>query len=131
MTSTSQNSQPAVTLTLESTGIFLGVLVSASILVGIAIKVVSRFNEITSEIRDLKESLNSHAAMIQEVKTLQKDIHSLDKRFDIHSQDYVNHKDANLVAINGVTEQIKHKWQRTEEVFERLENEIKNTRKSI
>jgi hypothetical protein len=61
------SSQPALTITLESTGIFLGILVSTSMLIGVAVKVVSRFNEIASEIRDLKEDLNSHGAMIQDV----------------------------------------------------------------
>ncbi|MEH2293826.1 MAG: hypothetical protein V7K31_12120 [Nostoc sp.] len=92
---------------------------------------VNKFNEITSEIKGFKEDLNSHVAMIQEVRILSKDMSSLDKRFDIHAQDYVNNKDANLIAINGVTDQIKHKWERTEEELEKLEKAIDVNRESL
>lgn len=126
-----QPQQPAFAITLESTGIFLGILVSVSMLTGIAIKMVSKFNAITNEIRDLREDFNSHSTVIADVKTLQLDVIKLDKRLDIHLQDYVNYKDATLLNINGNKELIGHKWKRTEEEFEKRDEEIKELKKRI
>ncbi|BBD60594.1 hypothetical protein NIES2109_33930 [Nostoc sp. HK-01] len=118
--------QPGVTLTLETTSIFLGILVSLSMLVGIAIKMVSKFNAITNDIRDLREDLNNHEQLLQQTKILQKDVCGLDKKFDIHLQDYVNYKDATLLAINGNKELIQHKAEKAENYFKETKGDIKD-----
>jgi hypothetical protein len=112
-------------VTLEGTSLFLTVLVSTSILLAGGIKLISKFNIITAELRDLREDLNTHEQLIQQVKTIQKDVCTLDKRFDIHLQDYVNYKDATLLAINGNKERVEHKGERLENYYEELKGEIK------
>ncbi|BAY15699.1 hypothetical protein NIES21_15180 [Anabaenopsis circularis NIES-21] len=123
------NSAPqpqGMNITLESTGVFLGVLVSASMLIGIAIKIVSKFNSITNSIRDLREDLNSHTKALDQTKLLNDKIFTFEKRVEIHFQDYVNYKDANLLAINGLKEKIDHKAKNAEEHFKELKAEIKD-----
>lgn len=114
-----------VVVTLEGTSLFLTILVSTSILLGAGIKLISKFNIITSSLRDLREDLNTHEQLIQQIKVIQKDVCGLDKRFDIHLQDYVNYKDATLLAINGNKERIEHKGERLENYYEELKGEIK------
>ncbi|MBD2243211.1 hypothetical protein [Nostoc sp. FACHB-888] len=48
-----------------------------------------------------------------------------------HLQDYVNHKDAALLALNGNDEKIDHKWQRTEKLFKEQKTEIKDLQKFL
>jgi len=105
------NSQ-GMTVTLESTSIVLGIIVSVSMIVGIAIKAVSKFNSITNEIRDLREDLNKASAVSVTVKEIQKDVSLLDKRFDIHLQDYVNRKDIVQMVLGQMDEKINHRTTR-------------------
>lgn len=81
-------STPGITLTLESTGVFLGILVSVSALAGVAIKIISKMNHISISITQLQENLNNYANSVEQVR-------QLDKKFDIHLQDYLN----NSIAI--------------------------------
>ncbi|ALF51874.1 hypothetical protein ACX27_01855 [Nostoc piscinale CENA21] len=113
-------------VTLESTSIFLGITVSVVMLVGTAVKVVSKFNSITNQVRDLREDLNSHSQALEQTKLLSEKIFTIEKRFEIHLQDYVNYKDATLLAINGNKERIDHKAERAEDYFKELKFEIKD-----
>ncbi|MBD2596457.1 hypothetical protein H6G74_19280 [Nostoc spongiaeforme FACHB-130] len=113
-------------ITWESTGVVLGVLVSASMLIGIAVKVVSKFNSITNSIRDLREDLNSHTKSLEQTQLLNDKLFTFEKRLDVHLQDYVNHKDADLLAINGLKEKIEHKAEKAEGYFKELRIEIKD-----
>ncbi|MCC5619245.1 hypothetical protein LC605_30075, partial [Nostoc sp. CHAB 5836] len=54
------NNQPTFNITLESTGIFLGILVSFSALLGGIIKAITKFNSIDNNLRDLREDFNTH-----------------------------------------------------------------------
>ncbi|WGV24783.1 hypothetical protein [Halotia branconii] len=114
----SSTNSPGVVITLESTGIFLGILVSGSVLAGVAISVISKMNRISFLVNQIQETLKNHASNAEKIK-------DLDKRFDIHLQDYINHKDATLLALNGNDEKIDHKWERTEELFKEIKVEIK------
>ncbi|MEH2314905.1 MAG: hypothetical protein V7K35_26665 [Nostoc sp.] len=51
----------------------------------------------------------------------------LDRKVDIHLQDYTNYKEANLLHNNGLNEKINHTWNKTKELF----SEEKATRKEI
>ncbi|NWF61757.1 MAG: hypothetical protein HXY43_21490 [Fischerella sp.] len=129
--SSTPNPQPSLTITLESAGIFLGSLVSVSILIGIIIKIVSKVNSINSEIKDLKEDLNENKKIFEQVKTLEREVHGLDKRLDIHLQDYSGYKDVLLLAVNGNKEAIAHKWKRTEEEFEKTNSEVRELQRYL
>ncbi|OCQ96082.1 hypothetical protein BCD64_12055 [Nostoc sp. MBR 210] len=124
--SPSQPQLQGMYITWESTGVVLGVLVSASMLVGIAVKVVSKFNSITNSIRDLREDLNSHTKSLEQTQLLNDKLFTFEKRLDVHLQDYVNHKDADLLAINGLKEKIDHKAENAEKYFKELRIEIKD-----
>ncbi|MEH2414485.1 hypothetical protein [Nostoc sp.] len=42
---------------------------------------------------------------------------SLDRKVDIHLQDYTNYKEAVLLQHNGIIDVIKHNWNKTEKLF--------------
>ena len=109
---------PGITLTLESTGVFLGILVSVSALAGVAIKIISKMNHISISITQLQENLSKYANSVEQIR-------QLDKKFDIHLQDYVNYKDSTLLALNGAEERIKHTWNKTEKLLEERKADIK------
>ncbi|MDQ3018256.1 MAG: hypothetical protein M3Q64_00060 [bacterium] len=109
---------PGVTLTLEATGIFLGILVSISLLAGVAINVISKMNRISFSINEIQEVLKSYASNTEKIK-------DLEKRFEVHLQDYVNYKDGMLLDRNGLRERIDHKWERTEDEFKVVKVNIK------
>ncbi len=115
---TSPTPTPGVTLTLETTGIFLGILVSASLLAGVAINVISKMNRISFAIDEIQEALKNYASNTEKIK-------DLEKRFEVHLQDYVNYKDGMLLERNGLRERIDHKWERTENAFNEIKQEIK------
>ncbi|MEH2454483.1 hypothetical protein [Nostoc sp.] len=52
---------------------------------------------------------------------------TLDRKVDIHMQDYSNYKEANLLQANGLNERINHSWNKTKELF----NDEKIERKEI
>lgn len=111
-------SSPGFTLTLETTGIFLGILVSISALAAVAINIISKMNRISFSINKIEETLKEYASNAEKIK-------DLDKRLDVHLQDYVNYKDAILVERNGIREKIDHKWERTENEFNEVKQQIK------
>lgn len=113
------SSSPSLTLTLESTGIFLGILVSFAMLSGVAISIISKMNRISFSVDEIQEALKTYASNAEKIK-------DLDKRLDIHLQDYVNYKDANLLEHNGLRERIDHKWERTEDEFKVVRGGIKD-----
>ncbi|MCC5637033.1 hypothetical protein LC593_14450 [Nostoc sp. CHAB 5844] len=113
------SSPQGMTVTLESTSLFLGILVSVSMLVGVTIKVISKFNSISNSIRDLREDVNKLSAIDTTIKGIYKDVLLLDKRFDIHVQDYTNRKDTIQMLLGQLNEKIDHK-------SERFEGEIKD-----
>lgn len=121
-----QNNQPTITLTLESTGIFLGALVSFSILVAGFTRIVTNFNLINLSIKELREDINANTQALTQLNVLHTEIIKLDKKFDLHQQDYINYKDSNLAYINGVEKQIGHNWSKTEKALAEQKAEIKD-----
>ncbi|MEH1795446.1 hypothetical protein [Nostoc sp.] len=41
----------------------------------------------------------------------------IDRKVDIHLQDYANYKETNLLHFNGLNEKIIHSWNKTKELF--------------
>ncbi|MHC5718148.1 MAG: hypothetical protein ACYTX0_40190 [Nostoc sp.] len=112
------SSSPRVEFTLQDTGLFIGIIASLVMLSGVAISIISKINKISFTIDGIQEAIKSHAINAEKIK-------ELDKRFDIHLQDYVNYKDANLLSHNGLEERIDHKWQRSETEFNAIKASIK------
>ncbi len=133
---TTQNPTGLV-VTLEGTNLFLTIILSLAALIGIIIKTTSKFNAIASEIRDLKEELNSHCKaggheqFVKQTEIIQKDLTSFDKKLDLHLQDYQNYKEANLLAYNGTQEKINHTWAKTEKLLNEQKGEIKELQKFL
>ena len=61
---------PAITLTLENTGIFLGILVSTSVLAGIAITFISKMNRISNSITQIEKSLEEQARNTEKISDI-------------------------------------------------------------
>ncbi|QLE55669.1 hypothetical protein [Nostoc sp. TCL26-01] len=118
-------SQPTITLTLESTGIFLGALVSFSVLVAGFTKIVTNFNLINISIKELRQDINANTQALSQLNVLHSEVLKLDKKFDLHLQDYINYKDANLIHLNGLEKQIGHNWIKTEKALAEQKAEIK------
>ncbi|MEH2053397.1 hypothetical protein [Nostoc sp.] len=86
---------------------------------GVAISIISKINKISFTVDGIQEALKLHASNTEKIK-------DLDKRLDIHLQDYVNYKDGNLLSHNGLEERINHKWQRSEGEFNAIKASIKD-----
>ena len=74
--------------------------------------------KISFTVNAIEETLKLHATNAERIK-------DLDKRLDIHLQDYINYKDGNLLSHNGLQERIDHKWERTENEFNSIKISIK------
>lgn len=70
---------------------------------------------INAKITDLKDKLNEK-------------ITSIDNKVNIHLQDYINYKEANLLQANGLNEKINHTWSKTKELFSEEKAERKEIR---
>ena len=113
---TSSNTTPG--FTLQDTQISIGIIASLVALSCVAVSIVSKINKISFTVDGIQETLKLHASNAEKIK-------DLDKRLDIHLQDYVNYKDANLLSHNGLDELIQHKWQRSEGEFNAIKQSIK------
>ncbi|MEH2415416.1 hypothetical protein [Nostoc sp.] len=110
---------PRIDFSLQDAGISFGIVGSLAMLFGIAINITSKINKISFTVDGIQEALKLHATNAEKIK-------ELDKRFDIHLQDYVNYKDANLLSHNGLGERIDHKWDRSESEFNAMKTNIKD-----
>lgn len=130
-TSTIQQQQPTITVGLESTGIFLGALVSATILLGLFIKMISKFNKIASDIHDLRDDIKNHATseghekLLQQVRILQAQHNSYDKALELHLQNFENRKEAVQFLFGQLNEKIDNKSARIEIEVKELRKEVK------
>ncbi|MBE8968380.1 hypothetical protein IQ277_19780 [Nostocales cyanobacterium LEGE 12452] len=102
---TNSSSSPGITITLETIGIFSGTLVSLSILAGVAVNVVTKMNRISSSITQIEEALKGYADNAEKIR-------DLDKRFDLHIQEYINRKDVVQMVLGQLDQKINHKFKR-------------------
>lgn len=136
-TSSPSQTQSGFVVTLEGTNLLLTIILSLAALVAIIIRSVSQFNEITSKIRDLQEDLNSHsnaeghAQLLQQVKQIQISLIAIERRIDLHLVDYTHEKDSTLLHINGVSDKVKHTWEKTEKILIEQKSEIKEMQKFL
>ncbi|MEH2169331.1 MAG: hypothetical protein V7K41_22270 [Nostoc sp.] len=122
---------PSIAISLESTGIFLGILVSVSLLAGVGIKLVSNFNKIASDIRDLKDDLKNHCSteghekVIQQVKLLQTEFNAHDKMLGVHLMNFENRKEAVQFLFGQMDQKIDHKCERWDNELKELKIDVK------
>lgn len=81
---------------------------------------------INTRIANLESNLNTKIANLESANFITIDnlkdkfndkIINLDRKVDIHLQDYTNYKDAILLQHNGLIDVIKHNWNKTEKLF--------------
>lgn len=105
ITSSNDSPSPGITLTLETTGIFLGILVSASVLGAVAVNIISKMNCITISITQIEEAMQEHARDAEKIR-------QIEKTLDLHIQEYVNRKDIIQMLLGQLDQKINHKFKR-------------------
>jgi hypothetical protein len=131
------NPSAGFVVTLEGTSLILTILLSVSGLLAICIKLIGKFHDISNEIKDLRDDLNTHAnteghpRLLEQTRQIQRDVLIIDKRFEVHIQDYLNYKDANLLLWSGAKDGIKHNWEKSEKLFIEQKLEIKDLQKFL
>ncbi|MEH2456378.1 hypothetical protein [Nostoc sp.] len=58
-------------------------------------------------------------------------ITTVDRKLDVHLQDFVNYKDAILLQGKGLDEKINHTWSKTKELLNEQKTEIKDIQASL
>lgn len=101
-----------INFNLQTVSIILSAAVSLSLLIGFLIKSVSKFNALESEIKNLRDDLNAVNISTQKIEVLQKEYTGLDKRLDLHVQDYLNRVEAVNLICRQLDEKINHKFGR-------------------
>ncbi|MEH2221134.1 MAG: hypothetical protein V7K72_29285 [Nostoc sp.] len=99
------SSTPGITVTLENTGIFLGIIVSVFIIAGGAVQIISKMNKISSSITQIEEAMKEHARNAEKIR-------QLERTLDLHIQDYVNRKDVIQMLLGQLDQKITHKFKR-------------------
>ncbi|MEJ1936197.1 hypothetical protein WDZ92_38880, partial [Nostoc sp. NIES-2111] len=75
--------------------------------------------------KELRQDINANTQALSQLNVLHSEVLKLDKKLDLHLQDYINYKDANLLHVNGVEKQILHNWVKTENLLKEQKAEIK------
>lgn len=104
---------------LESAGIFLGIIVSGVAITNALISIVSRFNKMTATLEQIQGDLQSY---LKEVIEINQRHQKLDKKMDLHIQDYLHHKELTQMLINQLNEKIDHKFNRIHATVQTLLN---------
>ncbi|MHC5614099.1 MAG: hypothetical protein ACYTXA_24670 [Nostoc sp.] len=124
-------------INLQSISIFLGIIVSISVIATLFFKIVRKFNEIELGLKDVKDNLKSHSdgegheKVMEQFKILEKEIFSLDKRFDIHSQNYINRQEVVQMLLTQLNEKVDHKSQRWQGELKDVQTETKQLQKYL
>jgi hypothetical protein len=99
------HAQSGLVVTLESTSILLGILVSGSILLGIGIKLVTNVNKISLSIIQIQKDLKQLSVDTEKID-------KIERRLELHIQDFVNRKDVTQMLLGQLDEKINHKFKR-------------------
>ncbi len=96
---------PGVTLTLENTGVILGIIVSTLFIGGVAVQIISKINRISSSVTQIEEAMKEHARNAEKIR-------QIEKALDLHIQEYVNRKDVMQMLLGQLDQKINHKFKR-------------------
>jgi uncharacterized Ntn-hydrolase superfamily protein len=72
----------------------------------LAVNVISKINRISISITQIEEALKVHASNAKKIS-------DLERRFDLHEQEYVNRKDVIQILLGQLHEKIDHKFKRS------------------
>ncbi|MFN6485525.1 MULTISPECIES: hypothetical protein [unclassified Nostoc] len=109
------NAASSITVSLESVGVFTGICVSISVLGTLAVKLINNLNNISSSIAQIKQDLKEHADNKEKIR-------DLDKKLDLHIQDYINRKDTVTLLIAQVSQTVDHRTNRLYTSMKDIEN---------
>jgi hypothetical protein len=98
-------SEPGIVVTLQTTSVLLGILVSGSILLGLGIKLVTNVNKISLSITQIQKDL-------KELSIDAERIDKIERRLELHIQDFINRKDVTQMLLGQLDEKINHKFKR-------------------
>jgi parvulin-like peptidyl-prolyl isomerase len=101
----SRHTESGVVVTLQSTSILLGILVSGAMLTHLGIKLITNVNNISLSIAQIQKDLKSLSVDVERID-------KLDRRLDLHIQDYINRKDVVQMLLGQLDEKINHKFRR-------------------
>jgi hypothetical protein len=101
----SRYTESGIVVTLQSTSIFLGILVSGAALTHLGIKLVTNINNISLSIAQIQKDLKSLSVDVEKID-------KLERRLDLHIQDYINRKDVVQMLLGQLDEKINHKFKR-------------------
>ncbi len=134
--SSSQQTSPT-TVSLESTGVFLGTVVSFSVFLGLLIKAISNFNEINSSIRELKEDLTNHTnnegheKILIQIRRIQEQLITHDKAFDVHVNNYQNRNETLQFTIGQVAQTVTHVRESGKAELKEVKMEVKELEQEL
>ena len=120
----SNASTVTINFNFQTVSIILSAAVSLSVLIGLIVKAVSKFNALESELKNLREDLNTINVSTKKIEVLQKDYVGIDKRLDLHIQDYLNRVEAVNLICRQLDQKIDHK-------FIRLSGSMKDVEKFL
>jgi uncharacterized Ntn-hydrolase superfamily protein len=71
----------------------------------LAVNVISKMNKISISIEQIEEALKVHATNAEKIR-------ELERRFELHEQEYINRKDVIQMILGQINEKIDHKFKR-------------------
>lgn len=80
-------------------------------------QLISNLNNISGSITQIKEDLKEHADNKEKIR-------DLDKRLDLHIQDYINRKDTVTLLIAQVSQTVDHRTNRLYTSMKDIENHL-------
>ena len=119
-----------LTLNLEAIGILLGILVSATILLGLLIQYSNKINRIETKLQYFQQellehsNLDGHEVLTERLTLNANNINRVEKSLDLHIQDYLTRKEVFQFMLGQLDEKINHK-------FGRLYNSMKDMEKFL
>lgn len=107
------------TFNLEAIGILLGILVSATILLGLLIQFANKISKLETKLQYLHQellehgNLEGHKVIVEKLNSNSNQLHTLEKQLDVHIQDYINRKDLIQYMFGQLDQKVDHKFNRT------------------
>jgi hypothetical protein len=101
----SSHIESGIVVTLQSTSILLGILVSGAALTHLGIKLVTNISNISLSIAQIQKDLKALSIDVEKID-------KLERRLDLHIQDYINRKDVVQMLLGQLDEKINHKFKR-------------------
>lgn len=111
-----------IIITLQSASIFLGIIISLSVIAGMFIRLITQFNNLTNAIKDLEKDLLRHATSREKIDIRLSQIEAIDRKIDLHIQDYIVRKESVQMHFAQINEKIESRTNQLENSIKRVES---------